>query len=48
MLARMHGYDRMAQQIADLEALAVAAGFGNLRAGEVPPWLRYVTAVKNC
>jgi len=46
LLAHAHGYDRMARQVPHLEPLAAAAGFGEIRSGEAPPWLRYVTAVK--
>ena len=46
VLARAHGYDRMAQQVERLDSLAAAAGFGDIRQGEVPPWLRYIVAVK--
>ena len=47
LIARSHGYDRMAEAVKSLDALAVSAGFADIRSGEVPPWLRYVTAVKN-
>jgi ubiquinone/menaquinone biosynthesis C-methylase UbiE len=47
LLARAHGYDRMAQQVERLDSLAAAAGFGDIRQGEVPPWLRYIAAEKN-
>jgi ubiquinone/menaquinone biosynthesis C-methylase UbiE len=47
LLARVHGYDRMARTVPFLEPLVDAAGFGQIRAGEAPPWLRYVTAVKD-
>ena len=45
-VARLHGYDRMARQVPPLEPLAAQAGFGEIRAGEVPPWIRYVVAEK--
>jgi len=45
LLAHAHGYDRMARQVPHLEPLAAAAGFGEIRSGEAPPWLRYITAV---
>jgi ubiquinone/menaquinone biosynthesis C-methylase UbiE len=45
-LARLHGYDRMAQAVPDLERMIVDADFEQLRGGEAPPWLRYVRAVK--
>ena len=47
LLARAHGYDRMAEAVKSLDALAGAAGFGDIRNGEVTPWLRYVKATKN-
>jgi ubiquinone/menaquinone biosynthesis C-methylase UbiE len=46
VLARLHGYDRMARMLPDLELLPGRVGFGQIRTGEVPPWLRYVHAVK--
>jgi ubiquinone/menaquinone biosynthesis C-methylase UbiE len=46
LLARLHGYDRMARRVPQLEPLAAQAGFGEIRTGEAPPWLRYVHAVK--
>jgi ubiquinone/menaquinone biosynthesis C-methylase UbiE len=46
LLARIHGYDRMARMVPHLESLAAQAGFGEIRSGEAPPWLRYVHAVK--
>ena len=47
LLARLHGFDRMAQAVANLERLIVGARFEDVRSGEAPPWLRYVRAVKN-
>ena len=46
LLARLHGYDRMAAMVPDLEQLAARADFARIRGGQVPPWLRYVHAVK--
>jgi ubiquinone/menaquinone biosynthesis C-methylase UbiE len=46
LLARVHGYDRMAQAVPDLERMIADAGFEQLRGGEAPPWLRYVRAAK--
>jgi ubiquinone/menaquinone biosynthesis C-methylase UbiE len=46
LLARAHGYDRMARMVPDLLSLAADAGFGEVHTGEVPPWLRYAYAVK--
>jgi len=46
LLARAHGFDRMARQVPHLGPLAAAAGFGEIQAGEVAPWFRYITAVK--
>jgi ubiquinone/menaquinone biosynthesis C-methylase UbiE len=45
-LARADLYDRMAGQVPDLDSLAGRAGFGDIRNGEVPPWLRYTAAAK--
>jgi ubiquinone/menaquinone biosynthesis C-methylase UbiE len=45
LLARLHGYDRMAASIPQLAPLVVQAGFDDVRAGEAPPWVRYVHAV---
>ena len=47
LLARLHGFDRMAQAVAELERLIGDAGLEHIRSGEAPPWLRYVRAVKN-
>lgn len=46
VLARVHGFDRMARMVPDLQPLAAQAGFAQIRTGEAPPWLRYVLAVK--
>jgi ubiquinone/menaquinone biosynthesis C-methylase UbiE len=46
LIARVHGYDRMAQAVPELERMVADAGFEQLESGEVPPWLRYVRAVK--
>jgi ubiquinone/menaquinone biosynthesis C-methylase UbiE len=46
LIARVHGYDRMARMVPHLERLAAQAGFAEIRTGEAPPWLRYVLAVK--
>ena len=46
LLARLHGYDRMARMVPHLEPLAAQAGFAEVRTGEAPPWLRYAHAVK--
>jgi ubiquinone/menaquinone biosynthesis C-methylase UbiE len=46
LLARMHGFDRIARAVPDLESLAARAGFAEVHHGEAPPWLRYVLAVK--
>jgi ubiquinone/menaquinone biosynthesis C-methylase UbiE len=47
VLARLHGYDRMAQAIPDLEGMMADADFLQVCSGEAPPWLRYVRAVKS-
>lgn len=47
LVARAHGYDRMAKEVPDLDSLAGAAGFAERRNGEIQPWLRYVAAIKN-
>ena len=46
LLARFHGYDRMARTVPRLEPLVAQAGFGQIHTGEAAPWLRYVLAVK--
>jgi ubiquinone/menaquinone biosynthesis C-methylase UbiE len=46
LFARLHGFDRMAEAVSDLERLIANAGFAELLSGEVPPWLRYVRASK--
>jgi ubiquinone/menaquinone biosynthesis C-methylase UbiE len=47
VLARLHGYDRMAQAVPDLERMIADADFQQACTGEAPPWLRYVRAVKS-
>jgi ubiquinone/menaquinone biosynthesis C-methylase UbiE len=47
LLARAHGYDRMASAVADLDHLIAAAGFEQIRLGQAPPWLRYVRASRS-
>ena len=46
LLARIHGYDRIARMVPHLEPLAAQAGFAEIQTGEAPPWLRYAHAVK--
>jgi ubiquinone/menaquinone biosynthesis C-methylase UbiE len=46
LLARVHGFDRMAQAVSALEAMIADAGFIHAAGGEAPPWLRYVRAAK--
>jgi len=46
LLARVHGYDRMAKAVPNLDRLTAEANFADVRNGEAPPWLRYVRAVK--
>ena len=46
LIARVHGFDRMARMVPHLEPLAAQAGFAEIRTGDAPPWLRYVLAVK--
>jgi ubiquinone/menaquinone biosynthesis C-methylase UbiE len=46
LLAKLHGYDRMAHAVTDLELTITDAQFGQLRSGEVQPWLRYVRATR--
>ena len=46
LLARIHGFDRMANAVPDLERLIAGVGFEHVRSGEAPPWLRYVRALK--
>ena len=47
VLARLHGYDRMAQAVPDLGRMIADADFQQACSGEAPPWLRYVRAVKS-
>jgi ubiquinone/menaquinone biosynthesis C-methylase UbiE len=47
LLARLHGYDRMAQAVPDLGRMIANADFQQARSGEAPPWLGYVRAVKS-
>jgi ubiquinone/menaquinone biosynthesis C-methylase UbiE len=47
LLARLHGYDRMAQAVPDLERMLADADFLEACTGEAPPWLGYVRAVKS-
>jgi ubiquinone/menaquinone biosynthesis C-methylase UbiE len=46
LLGHLHGYDRMAGAVADLELSIADAKFEDVRGGEAPPWLRWVRAVK--
>ncbi len=46
LLARLHGYDRMAHAVPGLERSVEDAGFSQLQTGVTPPWLRYVRARK--
>ena len=46
LLARTHGYDRMARMVPHLEPLVARAESAEIRTGEAPPWLRYALAVK--
>jgi hypothetical protein len=46
LLARFHGYDRMAQAVRGLERMVADANFEQVCTGEAPPWLRYVRAAK--
>jgi ubiquinone/menaquinone biosynthesis C-methylase UbiE len=47
LLARVHGYDRMAQAVAELERMIAEVNFEQVRTGVTPPWLRYVRAIKS-
>ena len=47
VLARLHGYDRMAQAVPNLERMIADADFQQACTGEAPPWLGYVRAVKS-
>lgn len=46
LLARLHGFDRMAEGVPDLERLFADAGFQQVLGGEAPPWLRHVRGTK--
>jgi ubiquinone/menaquinone biosynthesis C-methylase UbiE len=46
MIARVHGYDRMAQALPELERMIADANFEQVLSGTAPPWLRYVRATK--
>jgi ubiquinone/menaquinone biosynthesis C-methylase UbiE len=46
LVARVHGYDRMAQAIPDLDQKIASADFEQVLSGTAPPWLRYVRARK--
>jgi ubiquinone/menaquinone biosynthesis C-methylase UbiE len=46
LLARLHGYDRMARAVPDLERLIAGTNFEQISSGQAPPWLRYVQAVR--
>jgi ubiquinone/menaquinone biosynthesis C-methylase UbiE len=46
LLARLHGYDRMAQAVPELERMIAETDFDQVGTGVAPPWLRYVSAVK--
>jgi ubiquinone/menaquinone biosynthesis C-methylase UbiE len=46
LVARVHGYDRMAEAVPHLERMIADTEFVQIRGGEVPPWLRFVRAAK--
>jgi ubiquinone/menaquinone biosynthesis C-methylase UbiE len=46
LLGRLHDFDRMASLVPELAPLAEQAGFVRIRAGEAPPWLRYIRAIR--
>jgi ubiquinone/menaquinone biosynthesis C-methylase UbiE len=46
MIARVHGYDRMARALPELERTIAETNFEQVRGGTVPPWLRYVRATR--
>jgi ubiquinone/menaquinone biosynthesis C-methylase UbiE len=46
LIARVHGYDRMAQAVPGLERMIADADFSQVLSGTAPPWLRYVRATK--
>jgi ubiquinone/menaquinone biosynthesis C-methylase UbiE len=45
-IARVHGYDRMAEALPELERTIAVANFEQVSGGTAPPWLRYVRATK--
>jgi ubiquinone/menaquinone biosynthesis C-methylase UbiE len=45
LLARVSGAAEMHRRVPALEPLVAGAGFAEVRCGDVPPWLRYVSAV---
>ncbi len=47
VLARLHGYDRMAQAVPDLERMIDDADFQQACTGRAPPWLGYMRAFKS-
>ncbi len=44
LVASLHGVVAMQRRVPPLEPLVAEAGFTGLRSGNVPPWLRYVSA----
>jgi SAM-dependent methyltransferase len=46
LLARLHGYDRMAQALPALDRTLAQAGFDLIQTGVAPPWLRFARGVK--
>jgi ubiquinone/menaquinone biosynthesis C-methylase UbiE len=46
LFATLTGHLHMAGMVPDLAALTAQAGLVDVRSGEIPPWLRYVRAVK--
>ena len=47
LIAQLHGYDRMAHAVEQLERIIADARFEHVRGGDAPPWLRYVRGVKS-
>jgi len=46
LVASLTGHTAMQRRVSQLEPLAAEVGFADLRSGDAPPWLHYISATK--